>query len=100
MHHAYYLNSFKKNLTRLIKPGGFLFTVRDHVIYNEQDKRWFLESHPLQKYYGGENAFTEMEYRLAMYQAGLEVVKVLKYYDSVINYFPITTREFNEQPAK
>ena len=97
MHHAHNLPQFVKNLAGLIKPGGILFTVRDHVVFNEQDKQWFLNSHPLQKYYGGENAFSSEEYHTTMINAGLDVVKMLKYYDSVINYFPQTESELHEQ---
>lgn len=94
MHHAYDLNQFIANIARLLKKGGILFTVRDHVIYNEADKAWFLENHPLHKFYGGENAFTKEEYQTAFIKAGLSVELSLGHYDSVINYFPLTKSEF------
>lgn len=90
MHHAYDLPKFISEAARVLKRGGLMLTVRDHVVYNEQDKEWFLASHPLHKYYGGENAFSYEEYENAMTSAGLEILKVFKYYDSVINYFPLT----------
>lgn len=93
MHHAYDLPNFIKNLSNLLKEGGMLITVRDHVILNEDDKAWFLASHPLQKYYGGENAFTELEYKKAFENAELKIIHHLKYYDSVINYFPLTNAD-------
>jgi ubiquinone/menaquinone biosynthesis C-methylase UbiE len=89
MHHAYDLQKFVAESARVIKKGGFLMTVRDHVIFDENDKKWFLEMHPLQKFYGGENAFTAEEYKNAMRAAGLSILKELKFYDSIINYFPI-----------
>ncbi len=88
MHHAYDLGKFIAEASRVLKPKGLFITIRDHVIFDEQDKAWFLESHPLQKYYGGENAFTPQEYKNAMQQAGLAIKKELKFYDSIINYFP------------
>ncbi len=88
MHHAYDLEKFIAEGSRVLKPKGLFITIRDHVIFNQQDKDWFLESHPLQKYYGGENAFTAQEYKNAMQKAGLAIKKELKFYDSVINYFP------------
>ncbi len=88
VHHAAKLNDFISETARLLKPGGILFTVRDHVIYNEEDKQLFLKSHPLHKFYGGENAFTEAEYDSAISGAGLKVQQKLYHYDSVINYFP------------
>ena len=90
MHHAYDLNLFVKNLATLLKPGGCLLTIRDHVIFDEKDKEKFLEAHPLHKFYGGENAFTATQYRDALTGAGLHILKELRYYDSVINYFPVT----------
>jgi ubiquinone/menaquinone biosynthesis C-methylase UbiE len=89
MHHAYDLQKFIAESARVIKKGGFLMTVRDHVILDENDKKWFLEIHPLHKFYGGENAFTAEEYKSAMRAAGLTILKELKFYDSIINYFPI-----------
>lgn len=94
MHHAADLPAFVKNLSSFLKRGGILFTVRDHVIYNDEDKDWFLKTHPLQQYYGGENAFSEMEYKSAIQQSGLQILKILKHYDSVINYFPLSTSDF------
>jgi ubiquinone/menaquinone biosynthesis C-methylase UbiE len=93
MHHAYDLEKFVAEASRVIKKGGLFITIRDHVIFDKKDKEWFLESHPLQKYYGGENAFTPTEYKSAMISAGLEVQKEIKYYDSVINYFPVSRQE-------
>jgi ubiquinone/menaquinone biosynthesis C-methylase UbiE len=88
MHHARDLKKFIAECARVLKPGGILITVRDHVVYDDKDKKWFLKTHPLHKYYGGENAFTSKEYMDAMSLAGLFVLEELKYFDSVINYFP------------
>ncbi len=89
MHHAHDLECFLKESVRVLKPGGLLLTIRDHVIYNQKDKEWFLENHPLQKFYQGENAFTTIEYRSAIQKAGATIIKELKYFDNVINYFPL-----------
>ena len=100
MHHAYNLPEFVKNLAGLLRPGGMLFTVRDHVIFDARDKEWFLENHPLHKFYGGENAFTPAEYETAMKNAGLTIVQSWKHFDSVINYFPMTKAEYHATPLK
>lgn len=100
MHHAFDLPKFIENLAKLVKPGGILFTVRDHVIYNEEDKRWFLECHPLHRFYGGENAFRAQEYRDAITNAGLILKSELKHFDSVINYFPLTKNDFDNTLKK
>ena len=93
MHHASDLEKFVKEASRVLKPGGLFLTIRDHVVYNAKDKELFLAAHPLQKFYGGENAFSAEEYSDAMRKAGLSVKRVLKYYDSPINYFPISGSE-------
>jgi len=90
MHHAKDLNQMMMECYRILKPGGLLLTIRDHVIFDEADKKWFLESHPLHKFYGGENAYKVGEYRDAMVNAGFRIEKMLKYYDSIVNYFPMT----------
>jgi len=88
MHHANNLGAFTKNAFRMLKPGGLFLAVRDHVINSETNKQEFLKSHPFHKYYGGENAFTFREYNDALAQAGFRTIKTLRYFDSVINYFP------------
>jgi ubiquinone/menaquinone biosynthesis C-methylase UbiE len=90
MHHAHDLKKFLLECSRVLKKGGILLTVRDHVVYNKQDKEWFLENHPLQKFYGGENAFSEDEYKAAIQEAGLTIKITLKHFESVINYFPLS----------
>jgi ubiquinone/menaquinone biosynthesis C-methylase UbiE len=96
MHHANNLQKFISECSRVLKKGGLLITIRDHVIFGQKDKDWFLKTHPLHKYYGGENAYTAKEYENAMTVSNLHVELKLKYYDSVINYFPTT----KEQLAK
>lgn len=96
MHHANHLNDFLKECIRVLKPKGLLLTIRDHVIYNEKDKEWFLENHPLQKYYGGENAFTSLEYKSSIKKGGAKIVRELRYFDSALNYFPTTSEEVME----
>lgn len=93
LHHAQDLNKFVHQTTKYLKNGGYYFSVRDHVIYNEKDKLLFLEAHPLHKYYGGENAFTLEEYSTAMTKANLKIITILHHFDSVINYAPLTKIE-------
>jgi ubiquinone/menaquinone biosynthesis C-methylase UbiE len=90
VHHAYDLGSFIKAAARILKKEGIMITVRDHVIFDEKDKNFFLEVHPLHKFYGGENAFTADEYKTAFRNAKLTLLKEIKYFDSPINFFPHT----------
>jgi ubiquinone/menaquinone biosynthesis C-methylase UbiE len=96
LHHAHDLPKLMEEVFRILKPNGFFISLRDHVIYNEEDKKWFFESHPLQKYYGGENAFTYLQYETAIKNSGLKIMKVLKHYESVVNYAPLTTDMLND----
>ena len=88
MHHSYDLEKFVAEASRVTKKNGLFISIRDHVIFDKKDKEWFLENHPLQKFYGGENAFTSKEYKAAMSNAGLKIEKEIKYFDNIINYFP------------
>lgn len=93
MHHASNLVQFLKETHRVLKPGGLLMTVRDHVVFSKKDKAQFLKAHPLQKYYGGENAYSPAEYRAAMEGSGLRIITELHHFDNVINYFPMRSDE-------
>jgi 2-polyprenyl-3-methyl-5-hydroxy-6-metoxy-1,4-benzoquinol methylase len=97
LHHAADLKNFVANTSKVLKKGGLWISVRDHVIFNKKDKQWFLENHPLHKYYGGENAFTLIQYKTALVSAGLSIEQIIRYYDSEINYFPLKPMEIIEQ---
>lgn len=96
MHHANNLNDFILNSTKGLKQGGLFLAIRDHVVYNQEDKKWFLKEHLLHRFYGGENAFTEKQYVTAIENAGMKIQKIIKYYDSSINYFPNTEKDIDE----
>lgn len=100
MHHANNLNKFISESTRVLKKGGVLLTIRDHVIFDEDDKKAFLDYHPLQKYYGGENAYKSSEYENAMTLAGLKIEKKIKTFENEINYFPITKSNIRKSKIK
>lgn len=93
MHHAYNLDKFVAEASRVTKKNGLFITIRDHVIFNARDKELFLKTHPLQKFYGGENAFEPHEYRNAMKKAGLRVETEIKHFENVINYFPVSKEQ-------
>jgi SAM-dependent methyltransferase len=97
MHHAHNLEQFVQAAYNVLKKSAIFLTVRDHVIYNEVDKQLFLDTHPLHKFYGGENAFTMQEYRNSFKTAGFKTLVTLGHFDSVINYFPMTQKEYEEQ---
>jgi len=93
LHHANNLTNYVDECSRLLKKGGIFFSIRDHIINVKKDLAEFLESHPLHKFYGGENAYTLTEYKKAIRQAGLNIIKELLHFDSIINYSPLTKEE-------
>ena len=100
LHHASSLDLFMKQSYRVLKTGGIVFTVRDHVVYGEKDKEWFLTSHPFHRLYGGENAYKLNEYTKTFTNAGFQIIRLMRHYDSVINYFPLSKKDYDEYPAK
>ncbi|MEM9982536.1 MAG: class I SAM-dependent methyltransferase [Bacteroidota bacterium] len=100
MHHAKDLEKFLEEAVRVLKPKGLLLSVRDHVVFGQKDKEWFLAMHPLHRFYGGENAYYPSEYKEAMKKAGVRIVKELKHFDSVINFAPISLKEFEQLPTQ
>ncbi len=90
LHHARDLPALCRELFRLLKPGGSLIAVRDHVISSADDLDAFWQIHPLHQLYGGENAYTAAQYLAALRAAGFHVQRVLRPFDSVINYAPYT----------
>lgn len=99
LHHASDLNLFLRECFRVMKKGGIILTVRDHVIFNEKDKKWFLKSHPFHRFYNGENAFRLNEYTNAFEKSGFHILRVMGHWDSVINYSPISVKEYEKYPA-
>jgi SAM-dependent methyltransferase len=89
-HHTRNLHAACREFFRVLKPGGRLIAVREHVISRKQDLPVFLARHPLHRLYGGENAFLLATYRDALLQAGFAIEVVLSPLSSVINYSPYT----------
>ena len=90
LHHTSNLHSACREFFRVLKPGGRLVAVREHVISRKKDLLVFLSRHPLHRLYGGENAFLLSTYTDALLQAGFAIDAVLTPLNSVINYAPYT----------
>jgi len=93
LHHARDLGQTCREIFRVLKPGGMMIATREHVISRKEDLQTFLNSHPLHKFYGGENAFLLEEYLEAIDSAGLCLQKSMAPLDSPINYFPMTEEQ-------
>ena len=88
LHHACDLGRFVAECARVLKPGGVLLGVREHVVDDEAQRAAFLARHPVHRLAGGENAYSVAEYLGALRGAGLRVTHVLQPYDSVICAYP------------
>lgn len=100
MHHAHDLTRMYGQMARVLKPGGVLIACRDHVIDHPAGLEEFRANHPLHRLYGGENAFRLDEYTRAIHDAGLVTKRLLRQFDSVINYAPLTREQIVERVAE
>lgn len=96
LHHTENLRTACSEMFRVLKFGGTLLAVREHVLSRPEHLPRFLELHPLHKLYGGEHAYLEADYRAALVDAGFAVT-TLKSFDSPINYYPHTENALREK---
>lgn len=90
LHHTRNLERACAEFFRVLRPGGRLIAIREHVISRPQDLAAFLAAHPLHHLYGGENALLLREYLHAIRQAGFRDVCVLSPFENAINLAPNT----------
>ncbi|HEY9597107.1 MAG TPA: class I SAM-dependent methyltransferase [Cyanophyceae cyanobacterium] len=100
LHHAQDLQQLCREIARVLKPAGVFVAVREHVISSGRDLPKFLDSHPLHKLYGGENAYLLKEYLGAIKLAGLYVEQIIGPFDSIINYAPLTEASLKDELNK
>ncbi|MBN3769185.1 glycosyltransferase [Burkholderia sp. Se-20378] len=82
-----------KKIKELLAANGVALLIREHVIFDEDDRARFLDGHAFHHYYGGENAYTVEQYLDFVKAAGLRLRRTLGFADSVINYFPHSEQE-------
>jgi SAM-dependent methyltransferase len=99
LHHTRDLAAASSELFRVLRPGGRLIAVREHVISRQKDLPLFLSRHPLHHLYGGENAFLLSKYTNALSHAGFELEFVLSPLSSAINYAPYTEETLQDAVA-
>jgi SAM-dependent methyltransferase len=90
LHHADDLPAACGEFFRVLKKGGRLIAVREHVISRAEDLSAFFKIHPLHALYGGENAYLLSHYQDTMASAGFELLQTLSPFSSAINYAPHT----------
>jgi len=99
LHHARDLKQLCREAARVLKPGGTFIATREHVISRHEDLDIFLDSHPLHKLYGGENAYLLREYMDAIRGGGIVLTAVLNPYQSNINLYPETAAGLKRRMA-
>ncbi len=99
LHHTRDLNAACAEFFRVLKPGGRLLAVREHVISRAEDLDAFMQIHPLHSLYGGENAFQLSQYEAAIRKAGFELNQVCSPLESPINFAPQTLETLQKEIA-
>jgi SAM-dependent methyltransferase len=100
LHHAADLTALCREVCRVLREGGQFIGVREHVISRAEDLGQFRAAHSLDRYYGGENAFTLPQYTRAMRTAGLRDLHAFGPYETAINLYPRTEAEYQESVSR
>lgn len=93
LHHAQDLPGLVAECTRVLAPGGLFLACREHVADDATQLQAFLAAHPVHALAGGEHAFPLAEYVRALRAAGLEGLRVIGPWDSVVNAYPVVRSE-------
>jgi len=100
LHHTRDLAAACREFHRILRPGGRLIALREHVISRPEDLQAFLDIHPLHRFYGGENAFELGVYKAAIEDAGLTLSEVRPPLASAMNYAPHTAKTLRAEIAR
>ena len=99
LHHTRDLEKACQEFFRVLKPGGLLIVVREHVISKEEDLSRFLDIHPLHKLYGGEHAYRLVQYLAALEKSGFLSLEVVSPWHSPVNFAPHTLKSLKAELA-
>lgn len=71
-----------------LRPGGIFCAIREQVIWSEEQRQRLKREHPLNHITQDEDGYYLHEYKAALNSHGLQLVKTLWPYDSIINTYP------------
>lgn len=97
LHHVKDRVALCREVSRVLRPGGTYLACAEHVVSNERQRQRFLTDHPMNRFTRDEDAFRLREYRRAFVSGGLELVKVLRPFDTSINLAPYTKEELRAE---
>jgi SAM-dependent methyltransferase len=100
LHHARDLDAACNEFYRVLRPGGVLVAIREHVISRDEDLPAFFDVHPLHRIYGGENAFRLERYKDAIRGAGFGLEALIGPLESPINFAPHTIGSLQAELAR
>ncbi|BBB91634.1 MAG TPA: methyltransferase domain-containing protein [Methylomusa anaerophila] len=88
LHHIHDLSGFLAETARVLKDDGIVCCFREHVIWNEEQRRDFFATHPFYPITKDEGCYYLQDYLQAFAAAGFVMEKVLDPVSSVINTYP------------
>ena len=88
LHHARDLEAMCREVHRVLRPGGRMVFLREHVIRDNKELADFLSGHALHRLYGGERAYRLGTYVGAIRAAGMNQVACIGPYSSPVNWAP------------
>ena len=100
LHHAKDLRILCREVHRVLKPGGRMYALREHVLSRTSDLEAFFRLHPLHYRYGGEHAYRLKEYLEAIRGAKFKIEKVMNPFESEINTSPETLLDLRKRVAR